>query len=226
MNILRLIGIVVAWACAALALMAFHMPWIHLDIHEPSMMKQLRQSTPLSSTLGGLTKDVSRITAKIQQGAKTVTRELNLPSLDQIPHHVSGADIPRLANSDQAQLAAFVMETLTKKPQQYGQQSYLVYLVPGLAIVLALLLTVIPRPWWAILLVAMVSGTIAGIGGYKLMTTNLQSQMMTVTIGQGIWLSLWAYAGLAVAGMALTLSSVQAYNASPRRGSSGSRAEA
>ena len=40
---------------------------------------------------------------------------------------------------------------------------------------------------------------IAGIGFWKLLTTNTTALLVTVTIQQGLWLSLWGYVGLALA---------------------------
>ena len=50
-------------------------------------------------------------------------------------------------------------------------------------------------PWG----VAIVCAAVAGVGFWKLLTTNTQSLMVAITIGPGLWLSLWAYVGVACA---------------------------
>jgi len=204
---MRSAGLVFAWVCVAATAVGFVMPWARIDLHEPSVVRQLRDATPVSNTLGGLTKDLGRITAKIRRGAETITGEL--PSLSDIPKEVSGIQIPQMANQKNAQTAIALMELLTNERQQIGLKSYAVYLLPGIALLCALLLTVLGRlpavPW----VVAGLCVLIAGVGCWKLLTTNLSSLMIAITIGPGLWLSLWAYAGLAAAAALIGVLSVK-----------------
>jgi hypothetical protein len=52
---------------------------------------------------------------------------------------------------------------------------------------------------------AVVCGLIAGLGFWKLLTTNTQALFIAITIGPGLWLSLWGYVGLALAAAALSV---------------------
>ncbi len=185
------------WVSVAAAIAGFYQPWAMIDLREPGVVKRVRETIPLQDTMKGLTKDLKRITVKIRRGAETITGELPLSM--NIPKQVSGAQIPQMANQKNAQVALAVIELLTNTRQHIGLKSYAVYLVPGLALLCGLLLTFMghrPSVAWV---VALLCAGIAGVGFWKLLTTNTRTLFVAITIGRGLWLSLWAYAGLAVA---------------------------
>ena len=215
---MKRVGVIVAWISAAVTVVGFVSPWASLDLREPGLMKQVRETAGESGLLGGLTKRVGRVTAQVRRGAETVTGEL--PSLQDIPKQVSGIQIPQIANREDAKVAMALMELLMGSQQHIGLKSYAVYLLPGLALLGAVLLTWLARHPAVPIGVALVAAAVSGGGAFKLLTTNTQSLFVAITIGPGLWMSLGAYAGLAVAALVVW------YNASRRRDSSGSRAEA
>ena len=190
------------WASVAATVVGFYQPWARIDLREPTLLQQLRQAAPLGGAVGGLTKNVHRITAKIRRGAETITGDL--PSMADIPKQVSGADIPALANAKHAQVAVALAELFTHRRQPIGLQSYAVYLLPGLALLAGALLTLVPGLPAAIV-TALICAAIAGIGFWELLTMNTSTLFVAVTIGPGVWLSLWAYAALALCGVWLAL---------------------
>ena len=194
---MRYAGLVLAWLCVAATAVGFVRPWARIDLREPGLVKQVRGAVPASDTLSGLTKDLGKITATIRRGAETVTGEL--PSLSDIPKEISGIQIPQMVNQKNAQTAIALMELLTNERQQLGLKSYAVYLLPGIALLCGLLLTFVGWPRFVPWAVAGLCALIAGVGFWKLLTTNLSSLMIAITIGPGLWLSLWAYVGLAAA---------------------------
>lgn len=200
---MRPIALGVAWAAVVAVVVGFVQPWASLDLREPGVVKQLRETAPVRDTLSGLTKDLSRIAVKVRRGAETVTGEL--PRLSDMPKEVSGVQIPQLANQKNAQVAIALMELLMNERQHIGAKSYAVYLVPGIALVCALLLTFLGTTRAVAIGAAVVSGLIAGLGFWKLLTTDTQALFIAITIGPGLWLSLWAYAVLAGAAVALSV---------------------
>ena len=190
------------WVSVAAAVIGFYQPWARIDLREPALLQQLRQAAPLGDAVGGLTRNVRRITAKIRRGAETITGDL--PSLADIPKQVSGADIPALANANHSQVAIALAELFTRKRQQIGLQSYAVYLAPGLALLAGLLLTFVPGMPAAVG-TALACAVVSGVGFWKLLTTNTSALFAAITIGPGLWLSLWAYAALALCGVLLAL---------------------
>jgi len=182
------------------AVAGLFMPWVTIEVREPELARQLRETTessPVSDTIGGILKDVGRITATIRRGAETITGDL--PSLSEIPRQVSGVQIPRLANRQQSKLALAIIEQVTGERQHLGLKSYAVYLLPGLALICGVLVTIWGRHRAVSWSVAGVCAAVTGAAFWKLMTMNLQAAFITITIERGLWLSLWAYAVLAVA---------------------------
>ena len=192
----RVVGGLV-WVSASTALIGFFLPWAAIDLREPSAVRQLREMARLRGTVGGLTRDLSRITVQVRRGAETITGEL--PKLSDIPKEVSGVQIPRLANQENAKVAMALIELLTRQRQHIGAKSYAVYLVPGLALVFSLLLTVLGGRKVVTIGTLILCAAIAGGGFWKLLTTNTKTLFIAITIGRGLWLSLWAYVGLALA---------------------------
>lgn len=192
-----------AWVCAGASVVGFVMPWANLDLREPGVVKQLRETRPVRETLGGLTKDIGRIAVQIRRGAESVTGDL--PGVADIPKQVSGIQIPQLANQEHAKVATALIELLMNERQHIGAKSYAVYLLPGMALACALLLTFLGTRRVVTIGAAVLCGMIAGAGFWKLLTTNTQTLFIAITIGPGLWLSLWAYAALALAATALSV---------------------
>ena len=193
-----------AWLSVGATLIGFVLPWAKIDVREPALMKQLRATVPLHDRVGELARGVSRVAVKIRRGAETITGDL--PTLSDIPRQVSGVQIPQMANQEHAQVAMAVVELLTNTRQHLGAKSYAVYLLPGLALLCAMLLTGLRNRVPVAVGIALVCAAIAGAGFRKLLTTNTTTLFVAVTIGEGLWLSLWGYVGLAASAAGLALS--------------------
>ena len=186
-----------AWIMVAVAVAGFFLPWAKIDAREPSLVKQMRQMVPLQDTVSGLTKDLSHIAVKVRRGTEVITGRL--PSLSDLPRHVSGFQIPQVANQEQAKVALALFELVTNERRDLGIKSYAVYAVPGIALLCAVLLTIIARPIAIALTSALLCAALAGIGFWKLLTVHPDSLFVAITIGPGLWLSIWAYVGLVIA---------------------------
>ena len=168
-----------AWLSVGAAVAGFFLPWARLEVREPKLPEGL-----------------GRVTVSIRQGTKTIATDLR--SLTDIPTQVSGAQIPQVANQEQAQVAIAVMELLTRRRQALGAKSYAVYLLPGLALVCGVLLACTSRSRAAAVGIGITCLGVAGLGFWKLLTAETTSPLVAVTFCRGLWLSLWAYVGLAV----------------------------
>lgn len=186
------------WVSVAVVFRAFFVPWALIDLREPALLRQARETVEGQGVLDDLTKRIGKVTAQIRRGTETVAGEL---SLSDIPHEVSGMQIPQMANQQNAQVAMALVELLTNQRQHVGAKSYAVYLVPGLALLCGGLLTVLGTRRAVSLGVAGLCAVIAGAGFWKLLTTNTQARFLAITIGPGLWQSLWGYAGLAAAAL-------------------------
>lgn len=185
----------VAWISTAAAVVGFVLPWatIHLD----TPVARLEEAARASGVLDRLAQGLGKVTVTIQRGTETVTGEL--PSLSDIPTQVSGAQIPQMVQGERAKVAIALFELFTQQRQRLGLKSYAVYVLPGLALVFGLLLTRFGDRRVVAMGVASGSAVIAGLGLWKLLTVNTDALFVAITIGPGLWLSMWAYIGLAIA---------------------------
>ena len=203
---MRRLIVAFTWLSVATAVVSFFLPWAKIDVREPGLSRQVRQTVQEQGLLKGLTEKLGRVTVQVRRGAKTISGEL--PKFSDIPHQVSGVQIPRLANQKNAQVVTALFEMVTNTRQDIGLKSYAVYLVPGLVVVFGLLLTFAGmRP--VALGVAAASAAVASAGFWKLLTTNTQALFVAITVGPGLWLSLWAYVALSIAALLSTLAKLR-----------------
>lgn len=197
-------ALAVAWLSVAGALVGFYQPWAMLDLREPALAKQLKDTAGLRAAMSGLEERLGRITVTIRRGAETIVGDL--PSLADIPTEVSGAEIPRMIREERAQLALALAEIFTNARYHLGLKSHAVYLVPGVALLCGALLTLLgrrrPPIAWG---VALFCGGISGAGFWALLTMKTHTHLVAITVGRGLWLSCWAYAGLAAAAVLFTI---------------------
>lgn len=186
------ISVLVGWVGAVATVAGFWMPWARIDLREPAHVD--------------LQRGMGRIAVTIRRGAETVTGEL--PSLADIPTEVSGAQIPQMVRRDDAQVAVALVELLTNSRFHLGLKRYAVYLLPGLALLCGLLLTVATRRKSVVWGVGLLCGGIAAVGFWKLSTMNAETLLVAITIGPGLWLSLWGYVGLALAAILARIDSL------------------
>jgi len=184
------------WMSVLVALVGFFLPWARIDARDAGLLAAMPSEGAVEGTVRQLAGDLRRVAVTIRRGTETITGEL--PTLGDLPRQVSGAQIPQLAGTHQAQLAVAVMELVSDHPQHLRLKSYAVYVLPGAALLCGVLLTWGARPMAAA--VSLVCAGIAGVGGWKLLTMDIPTRVAEITIGEGLWMSLGAYAGLALAG--------------------------
>ena len=202
-RLFRALVLVGVWVSVAAALDGFVKPWAHLDVKYRTVVNAVDQvagSAGLGDLSRRLTEELGRVVVKVTRGAQTLTGEL--PDLSKIPTEVSGAQIPQQANRQDAKVVLALAEMLTGQ-RELGAKSYAVYLVPGLALLFGVVLTVANRQRLLCGCLALLCLTVAGGGFWKLLTSDTDTLLVGITIGQGLWQSLWAYAGLGVSAVGL-----------------------
>jgi len=221
----------VVWAGVAAALIGFFLPWAMLDLKTtdaerhiasgarrglsqaftphhaeapPSKTGRNRALFPKGKTPTPRLWSRGTGFTSVKRGTKATARKSSR-GMPLIPTRVSGYQIPRLANRENVRVIMGLTELVTKKRERIGLKSYAVYLAPGLALLCGLLLTArvgATRP--AAAGVALVCGAVAVAGCWTLLTTDTRARY-AVAIGPGLWLSLAAYAVLALAAAAQVL---------------------
>lgn len=184
----------VVWAGALATVAGFIMPWAFLDVSGSKLGSTLRKA--------GLSDELGHITATVRRGTREIAGRL--PSVSSMPTIVSGIQIPQMANQEDAQLALAVMEMLTGKHEHLGAKSYAVYLLPGIALLGAAVVTLVATAP-AAAAVAGACAAVAAVAFWKLTTTPMDTLFVAAKIGPGLWLSVTGYAVLAAAAFGIWL---------------------
>jgi hypothetical protein len=156
-----------ALALAAVVVIAFFLPWAHVESQEVGMISKM-------------------LTGKAQA---------NIAS-------VSGFGIPRMANSDDSRLAISVIKIFAPNVTDADKKSYLVWLMPILAIAAGIGLAAFGNNKWVSLAIAVVCSLVFVLGVYKIASTDMNKLILNVKIGAGLWLTLYGYLGIGLAGIA------------------------
>jgi len=115
-----------------------------------------------------------------------------------ISQSISAYQVPMLANARDARLATSVIKILNPDAQDAGQKSSFIWGVPLLAVAILALSILFRKNKWVHLACAAAGISIFVIGVYRIKTLNLNQIILNVTIGPGLWLTLWAYLGIGV----------------------------
>ncbi len=176
---------------ALAALGGFFLPWVTVEVSKPGGLGAF------GSTLGRVSVTVHRDGAEISG---------DVSGLVQSPMTLTGAQIPRMARESSTQAGVALLEMVTGRRYQAGLTSLLVFLVPAGALVCTVgIVGRVLTPAWS-LAVAGLCGVAAAAGFWKVLTLPPPAVPIAVTIGSGLWISLWAYVGLALASFIDTLS--------------------
>jgi len=111
---------------------------------------------------------------------------------------ISGFEAPLRANSDEARLAVSVIGIFAPDTQDADKKSFLVFLIPGIAIGIYYLCKNYGKSPFLHLLLCVVALTIFGAGLYKILTTDMDKLILNVKIGSGLWITLAAYLGIGI----------------------------
>ncbi len=190
------------WLSVAAIAVGFWLPWVEITWQESSWLRaavdSVGESNGVTDTLNAVFRGMGRIAVKVKHGTEQVVGDL--PSFDELPRQLSGVEIPRFANRPSTKAILAVAGLLTDQAKDADVQSYAVYLVPGVAFLLVLIVTVLGRRFLFVTQAAAILVTvIVGVGFWKLLTMDMKTPLAAITIGQGLWFSLWGYLSLAVA---------------------------
>jgi len=189
----------VVWISTAGAIYGFVLPWASIDMKAARLVQSIDRvaaATPLQDLTGTLTKEAGRVVGVVRRGTETVTGAL--PDLSAVPTQVNGPQIPQMANRQDAKIVLALTEMLTGQ-QQLGAKSYAVYVLPTLALVCGVLVTLARTHRVLCGLLGLLCVAISATGFWKLLTTQTDTLLVAITIGPGLWLSCWSYLGLGVA---------------------------
>ena len=131
---------------------------------------------------------------------KATEKVANLGDIE-VKTAVSGYDIPTLVNKKSSQIAIAIASVIFKDAKDLDKKSMLVYLLPLFALVCIGLAVIGLKNKIAVMVMVILSGAIAVGGLYNLMTVNLSNKVVQISIGQGLWQTMYAYLSICVIGV-------------------------
>jgi fatty acid desaturase len=115
---------------------------------------------------------------------------------------ISGFGIPAMANSQDSRLAISVIKIFNPGVKDADKKSYLIWFVPIFAVIAAALLILLGNNKWVSLALGVICALIFVVGIYKIATTDMNKLVLNIRIGTGLWLTLYGYLGMGLAGIA------------------------
>ena len=115
---------------------------------------------------------------------------------------ISGFDIPAMANSADARLMISIIQIFNPGIKDADKKSYLIWLVPILGVAIFLVFLFLGRNRWVDLAIGLIGIAIFAVAVYKIKTTDLDKLVLNVKISNGLWMLLWGYLGMGLAGAA------------------------
>lgn len=106
---------------------------------------------------------------------------------------ISAFRVPILANSSEARLMITIIKIFSPDVKDADKKSFLIWSIPLLAVIIFLLSYFFGKNRWLNLACGIVSSAIFFIAVYKIKTTDLDKMILQISMGSGLWLTLWAY---------------------------------
>ena len=173
-------------ACAVV-IIAFFKPWAQVGTSITGVSQDLAGIAEKS--IGG------KVVGELQKATTAIS---GLGDME-VKTTVRGYDIPILVNDKTSKMAISIAEILFKSAEDLDIKSYLVYLAPILALLCAFLAFKGTKLY--VLIMVIISGVLSVAGIYNVSTANLSNMIVKVKIGQGIWLTLYAFLFMAIVGI-------------------------
>ncbi len=109
---------------------------------------------------------------------------------------ISGYEVPILANGKDAKLMISIIKIFNPSVTDADKKSWLIWGVPGLAVVIFLVVMFFGKNKWVNLGLGVLGIAIFAFATFKIKTTNLDKVVLNVNISPGLWIILWMYLGI------------------------------
>ena len=186
-------GLVIA--ASAIIIMSFFMPWAKV---QASVTKASKELTGYADKELGDSPFAGKFIKKLDEvtGAISTMGDVEIKSI------VRGYKIPALVNSDSSKVALSLAQVLFKSAKGIDKKSYLVYLLPIFAVICAFLVIIGLKNKLYILLMTIIGGAISIGGLYNLLTMDLSSTIVKISIERGLWYTMYAFLLIFLVGIA------------------------
>jgi len=193
MNKNILSGLVIAAACVIVV--SFFLPWARVSVSALGVSEKLVQDA--ESTLKD-TPMAGKLVGKLDK----ITGALSSFGDISVKTQVSGYNIPVLVNNKTSKVAISIAQIMFKSAENLDLKSFLVYLLPLLGILCAVVSFLGREKKLYIIAMLAVAGLVSIIGLYNLYTTNIANIMVKVTIMKGLWLTMYGFLFIFFVGIA------------------------
>jgi hypothetical protein len=114
---------------------------------------------------------------------------------------MSGFQVPLMANSKESRLAISVIKIFAPKVKNADKKSFLIWFVPGLAVIMAVVCHILNKNKWVHLALGIIGCVLFMFALFKIMTTDLDKLVLNIKIASGLWLTLLGYLGIGIVQM-------------------------
>lgn len=109
---------------------------------------------------------------------------------------ISAFQVPVYANGEESRLMISIIKILKPQIENADKKSYLIWLIPILAVIIFLLIFFIGDNPWVNIAIGILGVLIFVVALYKIKTTDLDKMVLQIKIGIGLWLTLLGYLGM------------------------------
>ena len=131
-------------------------------------------------------------------GTKGLTKIIKIEGIPAQFKSISGFQVPVLANSEESRLMITIIKIFKPGITNADKKSYLIWIVPLLAVAMALTMQFLKDNKWLHLAIGIIGVTIFSVATFKIATTNLDKVVLRVNIGYGLWLVFVGYLGIGI----------------------------
>lgn len=177
--------------CAIAIVISFFMPWAKAGTSATRVAKGVKRSMEGTSFGDKFVKQFD-IAAQIISDMG----DINVNTI------VSGYDVPALVHKKSSHVAIAFAMVYIKDADGLDTKVLLVYLVPLFALACIALAVLGIKNISFVAIMGLVSGIMSIVGFFKIMTTDMSSMTVQISIEKGLWLTLWAYLAIFVVSIA------------------------
>ena len=178
----KLIFLTMVIAASAVIVYAFFMPWARVATSVTGISKELTGTVEGTPIAGKIVGKLDVITGAIA-GLGDV----------EIKTTVRGNQVPALVNNETSKVALSLAQIMFKSAKDVDKKSYLVYLLPLFGIICAVLAVAGLKSKICVAIMLIIGGIISIGGLYNLYTMDIQSQIVKISILNGLWYTMYAF---------------------------------
>ena len=108
-------------------------------------------------------------------------------------YSISGFQVPIMANGRESKLMISIIQLFNPGVKDADQKSWLIWVVPGLAVAILILLWLWGKNKWLHVVLGIIAVAIFGVATFKILTTDLNKLILKVSIAFGLWSLLVGY---------------------------------